>query len=111
MTVSFEELKPLSVSNNDLREYHDYRILHLCEVCGKRGIYTPSEGHKKGWDYAPYMYPFKVVSPRTCGKCGIKSTAWWAICVELKTFDELSERQRQTLIRISREPESIIANE
>ena len=70
------------------------------------------EGFAEGWDYAPRMYPFKVISPRTCGNCGgIEGTAWYEICVKHKKFDELTEKQKQTVMRICNEPESIMAIE
>lgn len=89
-------------------EYKDKKLIHLCEACGKRETLTPEEGFRMGWDYAPYMYPFQVISPRTCGECGIEGTAYWEITENGKNFEDLTERQKQTIIRIYNEPESII---
>lgn len=83
-------------------------LRHICEVCGKEEILTPEQAHDQGWDYPPQMGQFKVVSPRTCGSCTINGTLWWAINVEDKQLESLTEKQRQTLKRISQEPESIL---
>jgi hypothetical protein len=48
---------------------------------------------------------FGVLSPRTCGKCVISDTAYWAIVVEKKSKDNLSEKQLQAVERIMKEPE------
>jgi len=86
-------------------------LRHICEVCGKEEVLTPEQGHKQGWDYPPAMGQFKIVSPRTCGRCGINGTLWWAISVEGKQADSFNEKQLQTLNRILNEPESIkVAN-
>ncbi|WP_346835900.1 hypothetical protein [Paenibacillus polymyxa] len=83
-------------------------LRHICEVCGKEEILTPEQAHAQGWDYPPQMGQFKVLSPRTCGSCTINRTLWWAINVEGKQTDSLTENQIQTLKRISQEPESIL---
>ena len=73
---------------------------------------TPEGGFAEGWDYAPRMYPFKIISPRTCGNCGgIEGTAWYEICVKHKRFDELTDKQKQTVMRIYNELESILATD
>lgn len=89
-------------------EFQNKKLLHVCEVCGKREILTPEEGFKAGWDYAPYMYPFKVISPRTCGSCSITATVWWEIAVNHKSFDELTDAQKEVVMKIYNEPESIL---
>ena len=33
----------------------------ICEICGTEKWLTPQEGFAEGWDYAPRMYPFKVM--------------------------------------------------
>ncbi|MEK5440100.1 MULTISPECIES: hypothetical protein [Paenibacillus] len=83
------------------------RLRHICEVCGKEEVLTPDQGYEQGWDYPPKMGQFKIVSPRTCGSCGIDGTLWWAISVEGKEPADLNEKQLQTLNRILQEPESI----
>ena len=107
MPVNFKETKTPSLDKND-GEFADQKLLHICEVCGKQELLTPNEGFEQGWDYAPYMYPFKVISPRTCGNCGIDETVWFEIAVKHKTFESLSEKQKETVKRIYSEPESIL---
>jgi len=107
MSVDFKETKTPSINKN-ASEFADQKLLHICEVCGKWELLTPNEGFQKGWDAAPYMYPFKVISPRTCGNCGIDETVWFEIAVKNKTFEDLSEKQKETVKRIYGEPESIL---
>ena len=106
MTIKFEETNRQETGN--CGEYADIKLIHICEVCGKEEVLTPEEGFEAGWDYAPYMYSFGVVSPRTCGNCTINKTAWWSICCEGKAFEELSDKQKATVRRIYQEPESIL---
>ena len=49
-------------------------LRHICEGCGKEEIIGREEAYGKGWDYPPKMGKFKLVSPRTCGKCSILTT-------------------------------------
>lgn len=83
-------------------------LRHICEVCGKDEILTPEEAFSAGWDYPPRMGSFGVISPRTCGSCGVESTVWWALAMENKAGDELTEAQMDTIVRIQSEPQSII---
>ena len=112
MKVDLVETKmPLPSKDND-KEYANVKLNHICEVCGVEKWLTPEEGFAEGWDYASRMYPFKVISPRTCGNCGgIEGTAWYEICVKHKRFDELTDKQKQTVMRIYNEPNSIMATE
>jgi ribosomal protein L32 len=105
MPVNFIEKAnfPLPQKSDDNTLYH-----HICEVCGIREILTAEEGFQKGWDYSPRMYPFKVISPRTCPNCGIDKTVWADISLRHKTFEELSKEQKEMVKRIYGEPESII---
>lgn len=85
---------------------------HICEVCGKVEILTSKEAFTSGWDYPGIdgIYKsenFKVLTPRTCGQCGITETAWWALSVEGRDVDELSEMQKLALERILQEPENL----
>jgi hypothetical protein len=89
-------------------EYKDKKLIHICEICEKHEILTPEEGYKAGWDYSPYMYPFKVISPRTCPNCGIENTVWADIPLRHKSFNELTTKQKEVVKRIYKEPESII---
>ena len=86
----------------------DTSLLHICEVCGKEELLTPEEGFERGWDYPPKMGKFGVVSPRTCGDCGIRETAWWEIAANKTPADQLSERHKNTLRRILAEPGSLM---
>lgn len=83
-------------------------LRHICEVCGKDEILTPEEAFNAGWDYPPRMGSFGVISPRTCGNCGIESTVWWALMMDKKPSEELTEAQMATVLRIQSEPQSII---
>ena len=83
-------------------------LRHICENCGKEEILTSEEGFENGWDYPPIMGSFKIVSPRTCGDCNITTTLWWELTHNKTPVDELSERHKQTLMRILNEPESIM---
>lgn len=86
----------------------DKKLVHICEVCGKTEIMTPEEAFIRGWDYPPRMEAFGVISPRTCGDCLSKDTAWWALVCDKKGIHELTQKQRETIKRIQGEPESII---
>jgi predicted kinase len=83
---------------------------YICECCLKVEILTSKEAYEQGWDYPGEgaVYPssmFGGLSPRTCGKCSIAETAYWAIVVEKKTTAELSEKQLQAVERIMKEPD------
>jgi hypothetical protein len=73
---------------------------HICEVCGKDELLTPEESFNAGWDYPPNMGAWRIISPRTCGDCLIDGTLWWALAVEGKLQEELTEAQQATLERI-----------
>lgn len=84
------------------------KFVHVCEVCGKTKVMTSEEAYMEGWDYPPYMGTFGVVSPRTCSDCMMIDTVWWALVNEKKTYNELTEKQKETIRRIQREPLSIM---
>ena len=98
-------------SDDNCGEYKNKKLVHICEVCKKREILTPREGFEKGWDYAPYMYAFKEISPRTCKNCSIEKTAYWQIAVKNSDFSELTNDHKNTIIRIYNEPDSIVTKE
>ena len=75
---------------------------YLCETCGKEEELTEQEAFDQGWDYPPFIGEWGVVSPRTCGSCGIDTTAWWQLINGVKA-SELSEKHKATLDRILRE--------
>ena len=86
---------------------------HICEVCGKTEVLTSKEAFDAGWDYPGVdgIYKcenFKVLAPRTCGKCGMAETAWWALTAKGKKVEELSEMQKLAVERILQEPENLM---
>ncbi|ULP48019.1 hypothetical protein [Mycolicibacter virginiensis] len=85
------------------------KLLHVCEVCDLKEILTPDEAYAAGWDYPPRMGVFGVVSPRTCPKCPIAETVWWALAMVGRTLDQLTDKQRAAVARILAEPASIAA--
>lgn len=89
-------------------EQSDMILRHICENCGKEEILSSEVGYKQGWDYPPKMDAFKIISPRTCGDCGIKTTLWWEIAFYKTPPEQLSEKHQETLKRILTEPESIM---
>lgn len=89
-------------------EQSNMLLLHICENCNKQEVLTSEDGYKQGWDYPPKMGAFKVISPRTCGNCGIQTTLWWEITCNKTPPDQLSDKHQETLKRILTEPESIM---
>lgn len=87
------------------------RLRHICEVCGRDEILSPSEAFTAGWDYPPRMGHFGVASPRTCPRCPMVKTVWWALMMDGYTADMLTDAQRATLDRIAGEPESILVTD
>ena len=85
----------------------DIKFEHICEVCDVKASLLPEEAFNAGWDYPPLMGAWGIVSPRTCGDCGVESTLWWALTVDGKSVESLSERQLDALKRIQREPEFV----
>lgn len=83
-------------------------LIHICEVCDRTEILLPSEAFDAGWDYPPRMGTFGTSSPRTCPECPAIATLWWAVVMDGKTAEELTDRQRQTLTRIAGEPETVL---
>lgn len=96
---------------NNCEGYENQKLLHICEVCGLQESLTPKEGYDKGWDYAPYMYPFRVVTPRSCPNCGITKTVWFELVAKHTPLDKLTEKQIQIIKRIQEEPKSILPKE
>lgn len=90
---------------------------HYCEGCGKKEFMTAEAAHIKGWDYPPRMGKFGVLSPRTCGDCGIEKTVWWSIMTKGKDgekadSDEMSDQHKEKVImRILQEPYSLLEEE
>lgn len=83
------------------------QLRHICEVCGRDEILDCEAAHAAGWDYPPRMGVFGVVSARTCPRCPIQQTLWWALSIDKYTLDMLTAPQLGTLARIQAEPVSI----
>ena len=81
-----------NLDTTEKREYH-------CEGCGLKETLTQREAFEKGWDYPPFLGTWGIVSPRTCGNCGIDTTAYWAII----TKAEITEKHLNTIRRIQAE--------
>lgn len=94
-----------------LQEMNHAKFWHVCEVCEKRDLLTAEEAFNQGWDYPPKLGIFGVLSPRTCGKCGIQDTLWWRMRSEESRSLPLSEKDLETLKRIKNEPESLLTLE
>jgi hypothetical protein len=73
-----------------------------CEVCDLEEQLTDADAYEAGWDYPPFIGLYGVVGPRTCPNCTQDKTAWWAL-VNGASFDELTERQQETVGRILKE--------
>ncbi len=82
----------------------EQQYIHICEACGKTETLTPEAAFQDGWDYPPRMGEFGVVSPRTCGSCGIDTTLWWRMIAGHK---DLTDDEKVVLDRILTEPASI----
>nr|WP_239652109.1 hypothetical protein [Mycobacterium sp. UM_NZ2] len=87
------------------------KLIHICEVCGIEEILDSEDAYQLGWDYPPRMGAFGIVSPRTCPNCPTAETVWWAIAMEGKKPDQLTDRQRAAAERMTAEPASITVPE
>ena len=87
----------------------DTVLIHICEACGKTEEMTISDSYNAGWDYPPMMGSFGVVSPRTCGECGIDKTLWWRLTTN--PHYQPTGEDMQLIKRIQGEPESITPQE
>jgi hypothetical protein len=87
-------------------------LIHICEVCGTRKILTPEQAFDDGWDYPPRIGEFGVISPRTCGDCGIEKTLYWRLITEGQGENvyQATEEDRVLIARIQGEPASIDAS-
>ena len=54
------------------------------------------------------MGAYGVVSPRTCPDCPMMETAWAALMMKNIPFEELTERQKEAVLRIKGEPGNMI---
>ena len=81
----------------------EFAFHHECEGCGLRLLLTPALAFQLGWDYPPRMGQWGIVSPRTCGACGIEKTVWWELAMNKKSVHDLTDEQYDTAIRIINE--------
>ena len=72
----------------------------VCEVCGLDLLLTDRIAFESGWDYPPFLGAWGIVSPRTCGNCGIEGTAWYALAVLGQNVKTVSDKHYATLERI-----------
>ena len=87
------------------------KYIYTCEVCGKTAVLTQEEAYQFGWDYPPFMGAYGVVSPRTCPDCLMMETAWAALMLREIPYEELTDRQKEAIQRINREPENMKTGE
>ncbi len=90
----------------------DTPLIHICEVCGLTKTLTPAEAYQEGWDYPPGIGQFGIISPRTCGECGIDKTLYWRLITN-KTGEPYqgNEAELELVARIQAEPGSILPKE
>ena len=87
---------------------------HYCEVCGKKEFITAKEAFDKGWDYPPNIGHFGMLSPRTCGDCGIQDTLFFKVndpengALPIVVESLLTDEEKITWNRIKGEPESLL---
>lgn len=87
---------------------------HYCEVCGKKEYLTAQQAFDCGWDYPPTIGVFGLLSPRTCGSCGIEDTLYMKVMAQEIpiVFDSmLTQEELVTWNRIKGEPESLLVEE
>lgn len=97
-----------------LEQLNEQGFWHYCEVCGKKELLTPEKAFNEGWDYPPRMGMFGVLSPRTCGKCGITDTVWWKLATDKNkehSIENLTDKEKKTIKRIFSEPYSLLEEE
>ena len=75
-------------------------FLHWCELCAREELLSTQDAFDAGWDFPPRMGTWGVISPRTCPKCPMASTVWWAVAMENRSMDELTPGQLKTVGRI-----------
>lgn len=93
-----------------MEKWNQRPLLHICEVCGKTETMTTDVAFDQGWDYPPRMGVFKILSPRTCGDCGIEKTLYWRLITTpeyLRNSYNLTDEEHTFLQRVLHEPMSI----
>ena len=83
------------------------KFKYTCEVCGKIAVLTPDDAYRSGWDYPPFMGAYGIVSPRTCPDCEMLDTVWAALVLKKIPYEDLTEKQKETVQRRKAEPESM----
>jgi hypothetical protein len=83
-------------------------IRYICEVCDTEKILTEEQAFNDGWDYPPFIGAWTVISPRTCGNCGIDQTLYWRIiCATEESPYTPTDKDMALIQRIQAEPESV----
>lgn len=113
--VECENKKHMEEYEKLLKDMEENGFWHYCEVCGKKEFLKPAEAYEQGWDYPPKIGVFGVVSPRTCGECGIDKTLYWRMMSKSKeeknSIENFSKEEQRILARILSEPFSLIEEE
>lgn len=78
-------------------------FVHWCEVCRTEELLTSEEAFRDGWDFPPRSGAWGVVSPRTCGKCPMTASVWWAVAIDGYDQQQLSTQQHEVIARIKAE--------
>jgi len=79
-----------------------------CEVCNKVEELSETEAFNSGWDYPPFIGVWGIVSPRTCGDCGMQDTAWWFLTQNMGIgTNQIPENHLATIKRIAKETEYV----
>ncbi len=85
----------------DKEETVDPVSRYECEVCGKVETLTDREAFEAGWDYPPFIGTWGIISPRTCGDCGIEKSAYWFILKRTaEDMENIPEQHVNTIKRI-----------
>lgn len=94
------------------KDFSGLVLRHICEVCGKDEVLDVEQAFNEDWDYPPKFCNFKVLSPRTCGDCGINQTLWWDLVVTGEAdSNNLNRHHKEILNRILTEPQSVYVPE
>ena len=106
-----EELRIEELKEKEAKEKLEHKkFWHYCEVCGKKQLLTSEEAYNAGWDYPPTIGMFGVLSPRTCGKCGMVDTVYWKLVTGGINQDKLTDEQIETIERIKGEPFNLLSS-
>ena len=98
-----DRLQSSVMSTESTEERPTEPFLHWCASCGYEELLTSDAANEAGWDFPPRMGTWGVVSPRTCPKCPMRQTAWWAMAIEKRGFDDLTPQELKAVGRILEE--------